>query len=198
MSATWQTLGALCRALGWSRARLVYELQSGSLRHRTIPPGQVIDWHDPKVSVDVEASEVTVARSLGVEKGNGTIAFVWRGTERLTCGIEVSLPPDDAEVPSAATDSVRSAFATAKRLKTEGKIYFADDEWWLVADLQKDAEGIWRVCTVKTKATKAAVARLLEWEMEKAAKSSGVRPLKASYSEDHLAEWGIWPLGSLK
>jgi hypothetical protein len=102
----------------------------------------------------------------------------------------------DAEVSS---DSARYAFAAARRLKAEGKIWFADGEWWAGEDWKKDAEGIWRIRVGKKKASKALVARLLEGEMEKAVESGEVRrSLRASYSEDHLVEWGIWPLNSFK
>ena len=62
--ATWRSLGTLCRGRGWSKRRLLHELQHG-LPYRTIeplPPGRTINWHDPEVgrSLDVEASEVTL------------------------------------------------------------------------------------------------------------------------------------------
>src|SRR5262245_24751127 len=61
MNATWRTLATLCRDLDWSKQRLIYELQNG-LRHRTVPPGHTVDWHDPTAvsSLDVEASTVMI------------------------------------------------------------------------------------------------------------------------------------------
>jgi len=107
--------------------------------------------------------------------------------------------PPDAEVPSTRTDSGQYAFDTAKRLKAEDRIWFADGECWVREDVEKDVEDIWRVVAVKKKASKANVARLIAWEMDKAAKSGGApRPLKASSLENVLAAWGIWPLNSVK
>jgi hypothetical protein len=166
--ATWQTLGTLCRERDWSKPRALYELQNG-LRYRTVPPGHVIDWHDPTVQRDLilEASEVTLI--LGVFGGGGL------GFDHLAVGIEV-LPPIDAEMlslPPDAPPSVRWAIATTRNLRTENKIPGG--------------------------ATKADLARLLEAEAAKAVKTGQLgRALKASYLENQLAAWGIWPLNSLE
>jgi hypothetical protein len=91
--------------------------------------------------------------------------------DRPTVGIEV-LPPRDAEVPApAASASARWAFATARDLRTKSK-------------LPKGA-------------SKAELARLLETEAQKAVKAGQlVRALKASYIENQLTAWGIWPVDS--
>jgi hypothetical protein len=99
--ATWQSLGTLCRARDWSKPRALYELQNG-LPHRTVPPlGHAIDWHDREVqrSLDVTTSEVMIAHALEVVKGEGGIAFIWPGTERLTVWIEVLVPTDASPAP---------------------------------------------------------------------------------------------------
>ena len=85
-------------------------------------------------------------------------------------GIEVQ-PPTDAEVP--ATASVKWAVATTRRLRGESKI--------------------------RESITKAELARLLEAEAQKAVRTGQLsRALKASYLENQLAPWGIWPLNSFK
>jgi hypothetical protein len=163
--ATWQTPATLCRERDWSRSRLIERLQNG-LPYRTIPPGYVIDWHDP----------LRVQRNLNVETGE--VSFLV-GRKLLTVGIEV-LPPMDPEVPAPSADSPAAASASvtwartaARRLKTDGKI----------------PEGT----------LKAELARLLQDEAKKAVKAGQLsRALKASYLENQLDAWGIWPLSCLK
>ena len=74
--ATWCSTDILCRALGWSKRRLLHELQNG-LPYRTFPPGRTIDWHSPGVELNVAASEVSI---FGLSGG--------------TFGMEVMLPTD--------------------------------------------------------------------------------------------------------
>jgi hypothetical protein len=177
--ATWRSLALLCRERGWSRSRAVYELQNG-LPHRfvpALPPRVSIDWHDPDVELclNVETGDLTLMR--GVLFAEGQTCFVL-GPDTLTVGIEV-LPPTDAEMPSSPMDapdalpSVRWARATTRNLRAENKV---------------------------PKGTKkAGLARLLEAEAQKAVKAGQIsRALKASYLEDQLVPWGIWPLSSLE
>jgi hypothetical protein len=97
------------------------------------------------------------------------LAYSWTIQEAI--GIEV-LPPD-AEVPAPTTASVRWTIATARRLRDESKI----------------PEGV----------KKAEFARLLEAEAEKAVKTGQLsRALKATYLENQLKPWGIWPLNSFE
>ena len=66
MNATWRSTGSMCHERGWSRHRLIHELQNGLpnriVPHPSVPPGHVIDWSDDAVlsSLDVAASEVTI------------------------------------------------------------------------------------------------------------------------------------------
>jgi hypothetical protein len=205
IAATWRSLGTLCRERDWSRPRLLHELRQGRLpQQRTFPPGYVIDWHDPNVerTLNLETSEVSfydedVGRAHSYS-GHG-LAILSLG--EVTVGVEV-LPPTEYAVPAPPVDlppGARWAFAAAGCLKAEGKIWFADGEWWVGEDWEKDTEGGWRVRAVKKKASNAAVARLLAAEARKAVKAGELgHALKASYLEDRLAEWGICPLGSLK
>lgn len=96
MNATWRTLGTLCRSLDWSEPRLVHELQNG-LPYRTVPPGHIIDWHDPNVlrSLEVKASTVTLDHVR--VSGEGRVSFF--GAYREVIGIEV-LPPDALPAPT--------------------------------------------------------------------------------------------------
>jgi len=101
--------------------------------------------------------------------GTGPDVGGTRSTEYL--GIWVSRARVIALSPKsvAASASAEWAFATTRRLQTESKI----------------PEG----------ATKAELARLLEGEAQKAAKAGQLsHALKASYLENQLVPWGIWPL----
>ena len=83
------------------------------------------------------------------------------------------MPTPSADAPAAAGTGVEWAPGATRRLRSEGKI----------------PEDI----------TKAALARLLEIEAAKDAKAGRLRrALKASYLEDQLDPWGIWPLSSFK
>jgi hypothetical protein len=188
--ATWRSLSTLCRELDWSRPRLLHELRNG-LRYRTFPPGYTVDWHDTNVerSLDVEASTVTLM--LGVLDTNAgvptegdpdavhnvIIVYDFNAValpNPVPVGIEV-LPPTDAEVPlpAASKPAIQWAIAATRNLRAEGKI----------------PEGT----------RKAALARLLESEAQKAVRAGQItRSLKASYLEDQLVPWGIWPLSSLE
>jgi hypothetical protein len=84
----------------------------------------------------------------------------------LTLGIEV-LPPSDTG--PAVSASAKWAVATARRLRVDGRI----------------PEGM----------TKADLARLLAAEAETAAQGGQLkRALKASYIENQLKAWGLFPL----
>jgi hypothetical protein len=162
--ATWRSLGTLCRERDWSRPRLIYELQNG-LRHRTVPPGHTIDWHDPTAvsSLDVEASTVMIL---------GEVLDMAVGFDSRIVGVEV-LPPMDAEVPATASASAQWAAAATRHLRADSRI--------------------------PERATKAELARLLEAEARTAARAGQLdRALKASYLENQLTAWGIWPLSSFK
>jgi hypothetical protein len=164
MSATWCTLGTLCRARDWSKRRLLHELQNG-LPYRTIPEGDTIDWANPiaERSLDLEASTMKVYRGMRTAKGS---VFYVGGH---TVGIE-ALPPTNA---TTVSPSVRWAIATTRTLRGENK-------------LPQDT-------------TKAELARLLEAEAQRAVKDGKLgRALKASYLENQLISWGIWPLSSFK
>jgi hypothetical protein len=170
MDATWQTLGSLCRERDWSKHRLLDELRNG-LPYRTTPLGHAIDWHHPDVerSLDVAASEVTITR--GVLAAEGEAGFVL-GLDRPTVGIEV-LPPSDVEV-LPPLDAEMPMDAPAWAFDT-------------VRDLRK--------IPVKATKSKAALARFLAAESKKDAQAGRLRhALKASYIENWLGPWGIWPL----
>src|SRR5262249_15354361 len=110
-----------------------------------------------------------VVRTLDVEASTVTPLLGVFGTgadigfDTPTLGIEV-LPPDDAEVLPTA----RWAADTTRDLLAKNEISKAT--------------------------TKAEVARKLEREAQKAyASGHPKRELKASYRENQLAPWGIWP-----
>jgi hypothetical protein len=197
--ATWRTLGTLCRERDWSRPRLVHELQNG-LPYRTVPPGHTVDWHDPNVlrSLDIEASTVTLMRGVFVAEAEAGDVFSF---DSLTVGVEV-LPPTDAEV-LPPTDAEPLPPADVEVLPP------ADVEVLPPADVEVPSPSIqWVRATVRTLRDKkkipegirkADLARLLEGEAQKAVKAGQIsRALKASYIENQLAPWGIWPLNSFE
>jgi hypothetical protein len=146
MSATWRTLGALCRELDWNRHRLLYELQNG-LRYRTVPPGRAIDWHHSNVRrwLNVEASEVSFYEAREPDNGRGPL-FI--GPRRVTVGIEV-LPPGaraEADVPSPSVDVPAASLAPRRPSDAAVEQCFRaimkerpddpPDEAWLLAEMK--------------------------------------------------------------
>lgn len=115
----WQSLGELCRALRWTRSRLIHELQNG-LRYRRFPEGHVIDWHDPNVRrwLNLETSEVSFydeKDSAGAEDEDAQLFPTLRPRLgpisrylRTTVYIEVLPPssPTEAGAPAPATSPV--------------------------------------------------------------------------------------------
>jgi hypothetical protein len=110
--------------------------------------------------------------NLNLETGELSLV----GLDFLTVAIELTddePPADEVPADEAPTDSAGWAIVTTRRLRAEG-----------------ETEGI---------KTKAALARLLEDESEKAVKAGQIRrALKASYLEDQLKLWGIWPLDAFE
>jgi hypothetical protein len=122
----------------------------------------------------IDWHDSNVERSLDVEASQvavlrGVFGGPGVGFDRPIVGIEV-LPPTEA---TTASPSARWVIATVRELQAEKKI----------------PEG----------ATKAEVARVLEAEAQKAVQAGQLsRVIKASYLENQLAAWGIWPLGSFR
>jgi hypothetical protein len=90
--ATWRTLDALCRELGWPWLRLWGELRARRVPYRTYPEGVEIDWSDPNLDVDRVESTVTIAGLLPAE--TEVVGFSY-----TTVAVEV-LPPADDSAPS--------------------------------------------------------------------------------------------------
>jgi hypothetical protein len=139
--ATWQRTGAFCDKHGWSRARLLWELQNDRVRCRTIPPGREseIDWHDPWVQerLDIENSQVTARDPEQAKTTWGRIVFVDVGAETLD--IEVRLAAEaTADAPRRPVDRWRkppsveaieaAALAVAKNYTPDNPPTQAD--WW--------------------------------------------------------------------
>jgi hypothetical protein len=112
-TAHWCTLSAALDELGWPWLRLRGELVARRLSYRTYPPGHEIDWGDSTLHVDHTESTVTIARAQEVVKGEGRIAFIWPGTERLTVAVEALLPvgqrPEAAVIKASWRDRVPEA-----------------------------------------------------------------------------------------
>jgi hypothetical protein len=179
-----RSLSTHCRECDWSRPRAIYELQNG-LPFRTVPPGHEheIDWHDPNQLSRFDLSASTMEIWQGAAAVEGTVAPCF-----LTVGIEVAIGTvlagslactearDSAAIGgqvTTASASVQWAIATTRTLRDENKI----------------PQG----------ATQAELARLLEAEAKEAVKAGRItRALKASYLENQLIPWGIWPLNSFK
>jgi hypothetical protein len=128
MDATWRTLGTLCRELGWSRQRLLHELQNGRVPYRTIPEGYVIDdWLDPYLRpyLNIEASEISIPSGVVVGAINDAVAVITgrprppkrrSDLEGMTLGIEVLPPgaPADPAVPPPSADAPAASPAPRK------------------------------------------------------------------------------------
>jgi len=182
--ATWRSLALVCRERGWSKARAVYALQNG-LPYRTVPPGHTIDWHNPNVTHGLNVETGDLPLILGVFGGPG-VGFDTRivsievqrrhRTRRRTRSTHAPSALRSSPSPDTSEDvigSARWAADTVRRLRTENK--------------------------VPAGTIKAELARLLEVECEKAARAGKVsRALKASYLEDALVKWRIWPLDPLE
>jgi hypothetical protein len=169
MDATWRTLGKYCRDFDRSKPRLLHELRNG-LPYRTIPPGHAIDWHRPAVahSLDLEASTVTIVRGMLSTEAELSFSVA---LDSITVGVEVCPPPDSTP---AADASARWTVAAIRRLWSEGKI-----------GKGKIGEGM----------TKTEVSRRLAAASEVDARAGLLRrPLKASYLENALVDWDLWPL----
>jgi hypothetical protein len=84
--------------LGWSKPKLVYELQQELLEYRTYPPDITFDWFDPTIEqsrLDMAASTVMVI--------DGVYAFDNNfGIEQRIIGIEVRYPPPLPPPPPVA------------------------------------------------------------------------------------------------
>jgi hypothetical protein len=155
-------------SLGWSKPRALFELENG-LPYRTFPPGHKINWHDANVRRSLDVQASTVTL-IGMVGGGGVTGFHY-----LTVGIEVLSPIHDevasADIPQATT--AEWAVAKTRRLLDDDKI----PEGILLAEL----------------------ARLLEAEAPKDVRAGRLRHApKASYLENQLGAWGIWPLSSFK
>jgi hypothetical protein len=130
MSATWRTLGTLCRELGWSRQRVLYELQNKRVCYRTIPEGYVIDdWLDPYLRpyLNIEASEISIPSGVVVGAINDAVAVITgrppppkrrSKLEGMTIGIEVLPPgaPADADVPPPSADAPAASPAPPRKV----------------------------------------------------------------------------------
>ena len=192
MSDGWRTTDALCRECGWSEPRLFYELVNGR-PYRSYPPGYFFNFHDPDVrrALNVEASTMplgyasaasmaTVDTSWGINEAIGievladavADAAAHEAADEMMASASVADAPTDAEPP---TSTARWAIATTRRLRAEGKI----------------PERATRV--------QAELARVLEAEAENDWRAGKLRRVpKATYLEDQLVRWGIWPLNSSK
>jgi hypothetical protein len=130
MSATWRTTGKYCREFDRSRPRLIQELQNG-LRHRTVPEGREIDWHNPSVlrSLDVEASTVTFGY---VKVSEGHIGYV-----REIVGIE---PAPSANASAASPAPRRPSDAAGEQCFRVIMAECPNDppgEAWLLAEMKQ-------------------------------------------------------------
>ena len=141
MNATRSTFGRACRERDWSKKRLEYELQNGLpywiVRHPSVPPNHVINWHDDYVlkSLDVEASTVTLVLGgevVGPAPDLDLKAAIARARERInvygnvvdppivvTVGIEIMLPAAGAMDEGRQATRVRMAL---DRLRDRGLV----------------------------------------------------------------------------
>jgi hypothetical protein len=133
-------------------------------------------WRFARIDFEENSARVGIAFFFvgpGVGRDDGLRSTEYLGIWVSRAHVLALLPePTDAEVP-APSATAQWAIVTTRRLRDEHKI----PEGTLKADL----------------------ARLLEAEAEKAVKAGQLRrSLKATYLENQLSPWGIWPLSLLK
>jgi hypothetical protein len=188
MDAAWR---APC-ALGWSKPRVVHALQNREVDFRTWPPGHEaeVDWDafETAHNFNLETGELSLVGldliTVGIEvrvaaevEAGVSLRFAARSGMQVLPPLDAETPSPllDAEIPSRPADAPDWAFNTVRDLRAAGKI------------------------PIKAMESKAALARFLEAEAEKAAQAGRLRhALKAAYIENWLGPWGIWPLGSSK
>ena len=148
--ATWRTTGAFCRERGWSKARLLYELQNG-LPYRTFPPGHAFDWSDPYLEpyLNVEASEISFPSGVVMSAINDAVAVITgrprppkrrSALEGITLGIEVLPPgaPADADVPSPSAEAPAAPQRKPPSIKALQDCILAIREDWTGAPPDRD------------------------------------------------------------
>jgi hypothetical protein len=213
MDRSWCSLGTLCGARDWSTPRLLHELESG-LGYRTIPAGYTIDWRHPEVrrSLDLEAGTVMIVQTVLMADGVPDIECRIVGVEVLSADVEAATkvpPPADVEVMTevlSPADIVEAEAMPWTEAEVLPSVTVASDFEILPPGevLPPTASARWALATVRDLqannkipkgARKADLARLLEGEAEKAVKAGQItRALKATYIENQLTAWGIWPL----
>jgi hypothetical protein len=148
--ATWRTTGAFCRERGWSKARLLYELQNG-LPYRTFPPGYTFDWSDPylKPYLNVEASEISFPSGVVMGAINDAVAVITgkprppkrrSALEGMTLGIEVLPPgaPADADAPPPSADAPAPPQRKPPSIKSLQDCILAIREGWTSSPPDRD------------------------------------------------------------
>jgi hypothetical protein len=179
MNATGRMAGTFCRARDWPKQRLIHAIQTREVNVRTWPPGHEaeIDWaaFETAHNFNLETSELSLV-----------------GLDLITVAIEI-LVPADAEAPSPPADEPTAADAAETSSPPAAVDAPVPTSVWAfdtVRDLR--AEGKLPVAAMESK---AALARFLADKSKGAAAVGKLRrPLKASYIEDWLERWGIWPL----
>jgi hypothetical protein len=178
-SATPRPPSTLCRELDWPLRRLLSELRQKTIEYRA-DPDVAIDWWAPNIErnnlADLARGEVTVYTrdpKSGAWIGHGVIATVEVWPPQAAEG-----PPPSANAPVAP--------ASEKKWGRDTTGWARDTIHRLRSKIPKDI-------------TQADLARLLENESEEAVRAGEIsRAPKASYLENRLRAWGIWPLSSFK
>lgn len=175
-NATWRSLDETSRVPGWPKGRIWDEIDNRRLPFRGYVQGignVTGDTLDTLINPDWMIGEIHVA--------DNTMVVFWQdrnGTGELIEGVEVPVAADDAS-PAPSPEP------TQADVKVMGGAQWAVAATRELKAAKKIPEGM----------KKAELARLLEAESEKAVKAGRIgRALKASYLENQLVAWGIWPL----
>jgi hypothetical protein len=138
-NATWQSVGSFCSERGWSKQRVIWELQNKRLLARTMPPGYEpeIDWHSIwfPMQFNLETSTINPV-----------------GPDLLPVEIEV-MPADALPTPSPPAPMAASSSSSRKNvseaelkncilaIKTERPMHPPDEEdLWKEVEKRLDAE----------------------------------------------------------